>query len=216
MTYSEYGKLEEQCKSDTLGKCIDVDMMYGGQCWDLNQLYNIKYLNVPAYVLAGCGTVNKMLVEPKLSDLLRYFDEVPNNTMIKGDIAIWDWGGDLCHIAIYDSWDGQFCWFLTQNNPVEQMTTLSILNTDNMRSFRLKGVVPDPKPVPPTPEPTEFKVGDYVVPTILIDYAGTPLVQYDDLYQIVEKDERGNVLAAVRGDERPIWAVLPDSNIKHA
>ena len=32
-------------KNDTLGKCIDVDMMYGGQCWDLNQLYNIKYLN---------------------------------------------------------------------------------------------------------------------------------------------------------------------------
>lgn len=216
MTYSEYGKLEEQCKSDTLGKCIDVDMCFGGQCWDLNQLYNIKYLNVPAYVLAGCGTVNKMLVEPKLSDLLRYFDEVPNNTMIKGDIAIWDWGGDLCHIAIYDGWDGQFCWFLTQNNPVEQMTTLSILNTDNMRSFRLKGIVPDPEPVPPTPEPTEFKVGDYVVPTILLDYAGTPLIQYDELYQIIEKDERGNVLAAVRGDERPIWAVLPDSNIKHA
>lgn len=216
MTISEYANLEEQCKNDTLGKCIDVDMCFGGQCWDLNQLYNIKYLGVPAYVLAGCGTVNKMLVEPKLSDLLRYFDEVPSNEMIKGDIAIWDWGGDLCHIAIYDDWDGQFCWFLTQNNPVEQMTTLSILNTDNMRSFRLKGIVPDPEPVPPTPEPTEFKVGDYVVPTILLDYAGTPLVQYDDLYQIIGKDERGNVLAAVRGDERPIWAVLPDSNIKHA
>lgn len=207
MTVSEYTNLEEQCKNDTLGKCIDVDMMYGGQCWDLNQLYNIKYLGVPAYVLGGCGTVDKMLVEPKLSDLLRYFDEVDIHKMIKGDIVIWNYG----HIAIYDSWDGTYCWFLTQNNPVEQMTTLSILDTGGARAFRLKGIVPDPKP-----EPTEFKVGDYVVPTVLLDYAGTPLVQYDDLYQIVEKDERGNVLAAVRGDERPIWAVLPDSNIKHA
>lgn len=204
MTYSDYGKLEEQCKSETLNRCLDVDKQYGGQCWDLNQYYNIKYLNVPAYVLGGCGTVDKMLVEPKLSDLLRYFDEVPSNQMIKGDIAIWNYG----HIAIYDSWDGEFCWFLTQNNPVEQLTTLSILNTDGMRSFRLKGVIPNPDP-----EPTDFKIGDYVVPTKLFDYAGTPLVQYDDLYQIIDKDERGNVLGAVRGDERPVWAVLPNSNI---
>lgn len=210
MTISEYAKIEEQCKNDTLGKCIDVDMCFGGQCWDLNQLYNIKYLGVPAYVLGGCGTVDKMLVEPKLSDLLRYFDEVDIHEMIKGDIVIWNYG----HIAIYDSWDGTYCWFLTQNNPVEQMTTLSILDTGGARAFRLKGIEPDPEP--PKPEPTQFKVGDYVVPTVLLDYAGTPLVQYDDLYQIVEKDERGNVLAAVRGNERPIWAVLPDSNIKHA
>lgn len=213
MTVSEYANLEEQCKNDTLGKCIDVDMCFGGQCWDLNQLYNIKYLGVPAYVLGGCGTVDKMLVEPKLTDLLRYFDEVDIHNMIKGDIVIWY---TYPHIAIYDSWDGTYCWFLTQNNPVEQMTTLSILDTGGARAFRLKGIVPDPEPVPPTPEPTEFKVGDYVVPTILLDYAGTPLVQYDEVYQIMEKDERGNVLAAVRGDDRPIWAVLPDSNIKHA
>lgn len=66
-------------------------------------------------------------------------------------------------------------------------------------------------------EPTdEFKVGDYVVPTILEDYQGNPLTQYDDLYQIIDKDDRGNILGAVRGDERPIWAILPDSNIKKA
>lgn len=74
---------------------------------------------------------------------------------------------------------------------------------------------PEPQPIPPTPQPETFNIGDYVVPTVLIDYQGTPLVQYDDVYQILEKDERGNVLGAVRGNERPIWAVLPDSNIKH-
>jgi len=64
-------------------------------------------------------------------------------------------------------------------------------------------------------KPSEgFKVGDYVVPTKLVDYKGTHLIQYDEKYQIIQKDSRGNVLGAVRGDQRPIWAVLPDENIK--
>jgi len=67
----------------------------------------------------------------------------------------------------------------------------------------------------PTPKPSEgFKVGDYVVPTKLVDYKGTKLIQYDEKYQIIQKDKRGNVLGAVRGTQRPIWAVLPDENIK--
>ena len=65
------------------------------------------------------------------------------------------------------------------------------------------------------PKPSEgFKVGDYVVPTKLFDYKGTHLIQYDEKYQIIQKDSRGNVLGAVRGTQRPIWAVLPDENIK--
>ena len=67
----------------------------------------------------------------------------------------------------------------------------------------------------PEPKPSEgFKVGDYVVPTKLVDYKGTHLIQYDEKYQIIQKDSRGNVLGAVRGTQRPIWAVLPDENIK--
>ena len=68
---------------------------------------------------------------------------------------------------------------------------------------------------PEPPKPSEgFKVGDYVVPTKLVDYKGTHLIQYDEKYQIIQKDSRGNVLGAVRGTQRPIWAVLPDENIK--
>lgn len=216
MTVSEYTNLEEELKHDTLGKSIEYDGNGNYQCWDLNEVYNVNYLKVPASVLAGCGVVNNMLYPPKINELLEYFEEVPMNNMLKGDTVIWDWGKDLGHIAIYDSWDGTYCWFVTQNNPVPNLTTLSILNTSCARAFRLKGIVPDPEPEP-TPEPPEtFKIGDYVVPTVLVDYAGTPLIQYDELYQIIDKDERGNVLAAVRGNERPIWAVLPDSNIKKA
>ena len=76
------------------------------------------------------------------------------------------------------------------------------------------GDSPSPEP---TPKPTEkFKVGDYVVPTKLVDYKGTHLKQYDKKYQILQIDKRGNVLGAVRGNKRPIWAVLPDENIKKA
>ena len=72
-----------------------------------------------------------------------------------------------------------------------------------------------PAPSPEPPKPSEgFKVGDYVVPTKLVDYKGTHLIQYDEKYQIIQKDSRGNVLGAVRGTQRPIWAVLPDENIK--
>lgn len=79
---------------------------------------------------------------------------------------------------------------------------------------------PDPIPEPtPKPEPTptpkaDFKVGDYVVPTVLVNWKGQNLRKWDDLYQIVQIDYRGAVLAAVRGNKRPIWAVLPLENIK--
>ena len=210
MTISEYAKIEEQFKNDNLGKYIDYDGEYGGQCWDLAELYFVNYLHVPASILAGCGLVSNMLVPPKLNELLEYFDEVDIHNMITGDVCIWNYG----HISIFDSCpDGYTCYFVSQNpNPCEVIP----LSQDGSRAFRLKGITPNPEPIPPTPEPTEFKVGDYVVPTVLEDYLGNPLIQYDDLYQIIEKDERGNVLAAVRGNERPIWAVLPDSNIKKA
>ena len=75
---------------------------------------------------------------------------------------------------------------------------------------------PKPTPTPvPTPTPSDdFKVGDKVVPTKLYDYRGKKLVQYDKQYVISSIDSRGCVLRAIRGSQRPIWAVLPKSNIK--
>lgn len=213
MSIQEYANLEENFKNETLNKFIDVDKEWGPQCWDLGQYWFIKYLGIPAGVLGGCELINNMLVEPKINQLLLYFDEVPVGDMLKGDTVFWtnEYGG---HIAIYDSFDGINCYYVSQNSPIGSPTSLIQLDTGNARAFRLKGVTPSPEP--PTPVPTEFKVGDYVVPTVLVDYQGTPLIQYDDLYQIIDKDYRGNILGAVRGTERPIWAVLPDSNIKKA
>lgn len=64
----------------------------------------------------------------------------------------------------------------------------------------------------PAPAPTTFKVGDVVVPTRLVDYNGTPLVQYDPTYTISEINGDRAVLTA-RG---AIWAAMNTKDIRKA
>lgn len=78
---------------------------------------------------------------------------------------------------------------------------------------------PAPEPTPePTPEPVDdgFKVGDIVVPTKLVDYNGTPLVQYDDTYTITEINGDRAVLCAPRNGEMVVWAAMNTANIRKA
>jgi len=71
------------------------------------------------------------------------------------------------------------------------------------------------EPIPePTPEPISLAVGDIVVPNELIDYNGTPLVQYDEKYEILELNGDRALLGAIRGNDRPIWAAMNINNIK--
>lgn len=191
MTVSEYAKIENNFKNDTLNKTIDYDGEYGGQCWDLAEYYFVNYLGVPASVLAGCGLVSNMLIPPKLNELLEYFDEVPNNEMITGDVMIWEYG----HIAIFDSCpDGYNCYYVTQNNPVPNVTTLSILE-NNGRAFRLKGITPDIEPTPePEPINPEYLL-DIVRRTIRGDY-GNGQERIDalgDLYDEVQYQVDQNI-----------------------
>lgn len=72
---------------------------------------------------------------------------------------------------------------------------------------------PAPAPAPaPAPQPEGFKVGDIVVPTRLVDYDGTPLVQYDDTYTITQINGDRAVLSA-RG---AIWAAMNTKDIRKA
>lgn len=165
MTFQEYSQKYENCKNDTLGKVIDYDGEYGGQCWDLVEYYVVNYLGVPAWVLAGCDLVSNLLYPPKINDLLQYFDEIDIHQMENGDICIWDYG----HICIYDHYDGQ-CWFLSQNPGPTQVIPLS---QDGSHAFRLKGVTFDnsePTPVEPTAE-EKLKVVKEKLQEI-IDYIG--------------------------------------------
>lgn len=159
MTVSEYARKEEECKQNTLGKVIGT-----GQCWSLVQYYVTNYLGVPEWVLAGCGYVNNLLYPPKINDVLQYFDEVPMDKMLKGDFVVWNIG----HIAIFDSFDGVNCWYLTQNDGTGEnphgATRLGALYLGEAHAFRLKGITPDVEPIPPTPTPTpiEYNIGDVV------------------------------------------------------
>jgi len=69
----------------------------------------------------------------------------------------------------------------------------------------------EPKPVPPEPTPETFKVGDIVVPTRLVNYRGTPVIQYDPWYKITELHGDRAVLSA-RGQ---IWAAMNTKDITH-
>lgn len=82
---------------------------------------------------------------------------------------------------------------------------------------------PAPAPVPPAPEPTpepvpepEFKVGDVVVPTKLVDYTGTPLVQYDPTYTITQINGDRAVLSANRNGQMVVWAAMNVNSIRKA
>ena len=81
------------------------------ECWDLAQQYFVECLGLPENILGGCGLVSNMLKEPKISLLLQYFDEVPLDNMIAGDVVIFERG----HIAIFDSWNGRTNLYFTQN-----------------------------------------------------------------------------------------------------
>ena len=124
---------------------VDYDGAYGYQCWDLAQYYFTEVLNVPDYVLSGCGVVKNMIEwDWKHDQLLEYFDEVDTHNMEQGDVCIWT-EGEAGHIAIYDSWNGYSCWYFSQNpNPCDVIE----INMSGIHAFRRK------KETPPPPEPT--------------------------------------------------------------
>ena len=147
MTFVELNDLYQEFKNKYNGKYTDYDGAYGAQCWDLAQRFFVEYLGVPEYVLSGSGLVSNMLYEPKRSQLLEYFDEIPVNSMCPGDVVIWEWG----HIALFDRYDGAN-WYFSQNpNPCQVMN----VRQDGHHAFRLKGVSQAEPPNFDTPTTTE-------------------------------------------------------------
>ena len=62
------------------------------------------------------------------------------------------------------------------------------------------------------PEPTEkIKVGDWVIPTVFVDYYGTPVVPYDNKYKVIELVGDRAVLSPERGG---IWAAMNVDDLK--
>jgi len=148
MTYYEF-------RDKYNGQYVDVDgypSEWKWQCFDLVQLYITECLGLPDYILAGCGVVKNMLYSPKRELLDEFFYEVPITEMEAGDICFWDFG-DAGHTAIYDSWDGQMCYFFSQNpNPSQVM----FIDLPNLHAFRKRQPEP-PQPIVPTVPRDEYK-----------------------------------------------------------
>lgn len=70
----------------------------------------------------------------------------------------------------------------------------------------------EPKPEPQPVKAEGFKVGDVVVPTRLVDYTGTRLIQYDPRYIITQINGDRAVLSA-RG---AIWSAMNVKDIRKA
>lgn len=86
-------------------------------------------------------------------------------------------------------------------------TIYAAVNTNNLK----KVDVPTSKPEnPPKDETAEIEVGDTVTPTKLVDYNGTPLVQYDSEYIVTSLAGNRAVLSA-RG---AIWAAMNTQNLR--
>ena len=64
MTHKEAVQKYIEFRDTYNGKYVDYDGSYGCQCWDLAQMYFVKYLGVPDWVLGGCGLVSNMSIFP--------------------------------------------------------------------------------------------------------------------------------------------------------
>lgn len=101
----------------------------------------------------------------------------------------------------------------------KQLTSLDGLTVfgwgESLNDVRIVEPVKEQSPAPEPAKPTEnddIKIGDMVVPTKLVDYNGTPLVQYDDKYMVYQLNGDRAVLTA-RG---AVWAAVSTKNLRKA
>lgn len=205
----------EEFINKTKGTKVDIpwgeDTSLKGQCVSLVQTYIQECLEQPAhprgnavdwiqtYVNEGLGyTVS----DQKTGDIIVF----PNEADGYGHIAIWVDGrlydqNNLRHDNGLAGYCDVFSWDFVTLRPNAEVIVNEIKEE------------PTPEPIP-EPIEEELKVGDIVVPIELVDYDGTPLVQYDDNYVITELVGDRAVLSANRDGELIIWAALNTNNIK--
>lgn len=114
-------------KEKYLGKTVDVDGAFGGQCVDLFNAWNRDYNN--CYINCAPSGYARSLAENKENNgILNYFNETAINNMIEGTVVVYG----ICKFApkghvgffIEDNGDGTFkC--LQQNYKDKQVVTIN-------------------------------------------------------------------------------------------
>ena len=114
-------------KNKYLGKKVDVDGLYGGQCVDLFNAWNKDYNN-GIYINCKPSGYARSLAENKSNNgILKYFKETAINNMIEGTVVVYG----KCKFApdshvcffIKDNGDGTYQ-ALQQNNKGRQYVTI--------------------------------------------------------------------------------------------
>lgn len=114
-------------KNKYLGKKVDVDGLYGGQCVDLFNAWNKDY-NKGIYINCKPSGYARSLAENKVNNgILNYFKETAINNMIEGTVVVYG----KCKFApdshvcffIKDNGDGTYQ-ALQQNNKGRQYVTI--------------------------------------------------------------------------------------------
>ena len=114
-------------KNKYLGKKVDVDGVYGGQCVDLFNAWNKDY-NKGIYINCKPSGYARSLAENKANNgILKYFTETAVNNMIEGTVVVYG----KCKFApdshvcffIKDNGDGTYQ-ALQQNNRGRQYVTI--------------------------------------------------------------------------------------------
>ena len=192
---------------------------------------------LPKYFAQACGvnwpgiTGNGNTLVDRLVQLGGYYGEGNGYRIASCDVAGSPYGHTWVEIKI----NGQ--WVIYEQNINRPGTTAanfgegtvySVSKTTNPGAWRLNieyaahpvidKFIADHTPAPaPTPEPgSEFHVGDQVVPTRLVDYTGTPLIQWDPVYTITEINGDRAVLSAPRNGVMTIWAAMNTADIRKA
>ena len=94
-------------KNKYLGKKVDVDGLYGGQCVDLFNAWNKDYNN-GIYINCKPSGYARSLAENKSNNgILKYFKETAINNMIEGTVVVYG----KCKFAA----DSHVCFFIKDN-----------------------------------------------------------------------------------------------------
>lgn len=205
-------------RNEVIGRQIDYDGVYGTQCVDLlNKFWKEQ---TGRYVDCGGNNAKGIWENARTKNAGSEFELIEKGKPLKvGDVVVFStqpYGHCGFVVSVKDN---NTIIILDENHTGRNdacgeylMSTSQLLG-----AFRYKGwhVVEKPveNPKPPMEKPVEkhgFAVGDIVRPTVLYDYNGTPLIQWDEAYRIVELFGDRAVLSA-RG---AIWAAMNTKNIE--
>lgn len=215
----------DEFRNTVNGKGYDIDGAYGAQCFDgAGLLYQQLGRSLST---GGTGAARGCWTHARDYNSGNGIAQIPNKMDVRrGDIVVFG-SGTYGHIGFADEDynGGAYIKLLGQNQGgvaypgggsnfnVVNVSMSSFLGAFRYEKWHKNTPAPAPAPAPtPAPSTGSFKVGDVVVPTRLVDYNGTSLVQYDPTYTITQISGDRAVLSA-RG---AVWAAMRTSDIRKA